>query len=293
MLPQKLTYLPIVWEVRKILLFLRYFAVALCRYPKIQLISDTVKDFPTWWKTVRRNNDFLSYDQPWIVFGAKRFLDTILKKNMSVWEYGSGSSTLYYAKRVKQVYSIENDKNWFEHIFRVLKILPMALVNSQQSTVNSQQSTVNSQQSTVNSQQSTVNSQQSTVNSQQSTVTINYQLFEADEQMTDLRFFSKSDNKTFEKYVKSIDKMPDNSLDVVMVDGRARTACIAHSMAKVKQGGWLIVDNSDRKYYFENNNELFDITKWEQQEFIGLVPYTFQFSKTSFFQKITVQCKSN
>jgi hypothetical protein len=89
---------------------------ALFKYRKLSIIWNAVIYFPKYYKSIRRHNDPLNYDQPWIVFEAKDFLDKILKKDMVVWEYGSGSSTLYFARRVKQVYSLENDKEWFDHL---------------------------------------------------------------------------------------------------------------------------------------------------------------------------------
>jgi hypothetical protein len=70
-----------------------------------------------------------------------------------------------------------------------------------------------------------------------------------------------------------------------LVDGRARKACIVHAIPKIKQGGYLIIDNSDRNYYFEQNEILFDKEKWESIHFEGPVPYSFDFSKTSFFKR--------
>jgi hypothetical protein len=77
---------------------------------------------------VKRYNNPLDHDQPWLVFSAIDFLQSLLNKEMTVWEYGSGSSTLFYAKRVKTVYSIENDKSWFEHITTLISTREIANV---------------------------------------------------------------------------------------------------------------------------------------------------------------------
>jgi hypothetical protein len=189
----------------------------------------------------------LDYDQPWIVFKAKEFLDGILKSDMTVWEYGSGSSTLYFARRVKQVYSVENDKEWFVHLNNRIEIEQMKNVH--------------------------------------------YRLIETEEankeDLNSIYISAFKKGEFLKNYATSINIIPDNSLDIVLIDGRARRACIAHAMSKVKQGGYLIVDNSDRSYYFINPNEiLFDITKWNSKHFIGPVPYGFHFGKTSFFKKV-------
>lgn len=37
--------------------------------------------------------------------------------------------------------------------------------------------------------------------------------------------------------------------DIIIVDGRDRVKCIESSIPKLKSGGWLILDNSERTYY--------------------------------------------
>lgn len=53
---------------------------------------------------------------PWITYAAIDFLDRRLSKNMSLFEYGCGASTLWFAQRVKEVISCEHDRHWYEKI---------------------------------------------------------------------------------------------------------------------------------------------------------------------------------
>jgi SAM-dependent methyltransferase len=53
---------------------------------------------------------------PWFSYAAIDFLDGFLKPNMSVCEYGSGGSTFFFARRVKSVYSIEDNAEWFNRV---------------------------------------------------------------------------------------------------------------------------------------------------------------------------------
>lgn len=46
-----------------------------------------------------------------------------------------------------------------------------------------------------------------------------------------------------------IEKEENESFDVILIDGRDRVKCIQSSIPKLKSGGWLIVDNSERPYY--------------------------------------------
>ena len=60
--------------------------------------------------------DFNGNPIPWMNFNVVDFLKERLTKEMNLFEYGSGFSTQFYAKNVKNVISIEHDKGWFEII---------------------------------------------------------------------------------------------------------------------------------------------------------------------------------
>lgn len=53
---------------------------------------------------------------PCVTYGFIDFISDRLNKNMDIFEYGSGNSTLWYAKKVNTVVSVEHDKKWFEAI---------------------------------------------------------------------------------------------------------------------------------------------------------------------------------
>ncbi len=53
---------------------------------------------------------------PWLPYAAIDFLEEFCQPNMAVCEYGSGGSTLFFSKRVKTVYSIEDNMEWFNLI---------------------------------------------------------------------------------------------------------------------------------------------------------------------------------
>lgn len=53
---------------------------------------------------------------PWVTYPFIDFIDERLNKEMSIFEFGSGNSTIYYAKKVKEVYSVEHDETWFTQI---------------------------------------------------------------------------------------------------------------------------------------------------------------------------------
>ena len=53
---------------------------------------------------------------PWIAFSAIEFLDSFVTDTMQVFEYGSGGSTLYFAKRTKSVISTEHNEQWMYRV---------------------------------------------------------------------------------------------------------------------------------------------------------------------------------
>ena len=53
---------------------------------------------------------------PWIAYSAIDFIQSRIKSDMSVFEFGSGASTAWWAKRVKEVDAVENDEEWFNFV---------------------------------------------------------------------------------------------------------------------------------------------------------------------------------
>jgi len=53
---------------------------------------------------------------PWVTYGFIDFISGRLNKNMDIFEYGSGNSTLWYGEKVNSVTSVEHDKNWYEKV---------------------------------------------------------------------------------------------------------------------------------------------------------------------------------
>ena len=61
--------------------------------------------------------DLARLDLPWWAFGAIEHVDAILKrrgKEMVAFEYGSGASTVWLARRCRAVHSVEHDSAWAE-----------------------------------------------------------------------------------------------------------------------------------------------------------------------------------
>ena len=63
----------------------------------------------------------LDLEVPWFSYSAIDFLDTFLEPNMTVCEYGSGGSTVFFARRVQSVFSIEDNPKWHELVTNRLR----------------------------------------------------------------------------------------------------------------------------------------------------------------------------
>lgn len=58
---------------------------------------------------------------PWISYSAIDELEVFLTKSSRVLEFGSGMSTIWYAKHAGEVYSVEDCKPWFEKVGNFIK----------------------------------------------------------------------------------------------------------------------------------------------------------------------------
>jgi precorrin-6B methylase 2 len=54
----------------------------------------------------------IDLELPWFSYGAIDFLETFLRPEMRVFEFGSGGSTIFFARRCASVESVEDDPAW-------------------------------------------------------------------------------------------------------------------------------------------------------------------------------------
>jgi predicted O-methyltransferase YrrM len=77
---------------------------------------------------------------PWLTASAVHVLDRYLNKSMVGLEWGSGKSTIWFARRLRMLVSVEHDASWHARISRDLKRLGLSNVDyrlaSAQSTAN-------------------------------------------------------------------------------------------------------------------------------------------------------------
>ena len=71
-----------------------------------------------WFTSVQRGGpvDRSGNPLPWYTYPAIYWLETVLTGTERVFEYGSGNSTLWFAKRVRSVTAIEHDERWTDRL---------------------------------------------------------------------------------------------------------------------------------------------------------------------------------
>lgn len=71
-----------------------------------------------WFDSVRRGGavDAAGEPTPWFTYPALHFLGDRVRRDWHVFEYGAGHSTVWWAARVAQVASVENDEGWFKRM---------------------------------------------------------------------------------------------------------------------------------------------------------------------------------
>ncbi len=129
-------------------------------------------------------------EEPWIVPEAVPVCEKILNNKMLALEWGSGRSTLWYAKRVEKLISIEHNLIWYD-------LVKEKLANSKIDNV---------------------------------------------EYIFAQEHSAGSDGVS--EYVAAANKYEDETVDFIVVDGALRQDTLKMALRKIKQGGYILLDNS-------------------------------------------------
>ena len=179
-------------------------------------------------------------ERPWTSQAAIRTFEKVLTKEMIGFEYGSGNSTLFFAKQLKHITSVEHNAGWFEIVKNKLeqrnqnnidyRFIPPVIPGAEQTYS-----------------------------------------FYTDYHLTGKDFQIRKEYHDYFSFVKGY---PNEHFDFIMVDGRARVECCLNAIPKLKSGGIFVLDNSDRDRYkpvftvlkdwkmLNTTTGLFDTTFW-------------------------------
>lgn len=216
------------------------------KHPHKHSLLELIFFFPRWYKYLNGGSSPIQDEVPWITFSAIKFLEQTLTKEMVVYEFGSGGSTLFLAKKVKQVYSVEHDPKWLQTVSVAIK-----------------------------------NKGYSNWSGQFIEPVYRSEYLGRSPSDPDAYVSGSPDFKgySFRGYVESIDDFSDRYFDLVLIDGRARPSCFKHAVPKVRAGGGIMWDNTDRSYYLEDIQNLQG--KLLRVDFSGPGPYVAFFTRTS------------
>jgi predicted O-methyltransferase YrrM len=168
---------------------------------------------PTRWRLWARSllsvfdvEDFIALDVPWWTFASTQKVEEFLsaRPGARVFEWGSGGSTLWLAKRSESVISVEYDGSWAETMrpllpenARLVREVPDRLTGA---------------------------------------------LGEVGSKRMGFRHLDFAD------YVDAIAR-EEGLFDLIVIDGRAREACLDRAMTKLADGGVIVIDNTNRRRY--------------------------------------------
>lgn len=145
------------------------------------------------WKTALKGAcDSVADELPCLCFECADFLRERIHRGARVFEYGSGGSSLFFSRLVDQVISIEHDRFWHE---KVVKALQRRDIN-------------NCDCRYLPALEEAVVGEKGACSS--------------------IGFFQQQlPGHSFKGYVLAITDYPEDFFDLVVVDGRARNACVA------------------------------------------------------------------
>ncbi len=158
------------------------------------------------WFSIYDLEDLLVHDVPWWTFASTDRVSEFLcvHPRARVFEWGSGASTMWLARRSASVTSIEHDAAWAE------QMTPRLPANARVRVVEPDRLT------------GTVHAVPSAKPG-----------------------FAGLD---FSSYVAAIDDVP-GCFDLIVIDGRAREACLDRAVERLAVGGLIVLDNVDRERY--------------------------------------------
>jgi len=183
-----------------------------------------------WWPD-RRASEFVTRHMPWLTYGATDWLATAVGSGSRVFEFGSGGSTFFFLDLGATLTSVEHEAAWHARVAAAVPAPARARADLRLVEARPLASG------------------------------------ERDGEYVSTKYDGVA--RSYESYARSIDGQPDASFDLILVDGRARVACVRHARAKVRPGGYLVLDDSSRPEYAAVPGLL---AGWPCRRFSGLGP---------------------
>jgi hypothetical protein len=180
------------------------------------------------WRTIKEGMavDANGDPIPWYTYPAIEYLESFDFKYCDVFEFGSGNSSLYWAKRARSVCSVEDNQGWFNEVSKT--------------------------------------------------------------RLGNQEILHRADEASYVKSLPSRGKL----FEIIVVDGNWRYACAIEAINCLKDGGMIVLDNSDRKIEKECG-KLLRKQGFLQIDFSGFGPINNYTWSTSIFIKSPVPLQKN
>ena len=214
---------------------------------RIPLVN-LVRNFGTWKDYLGRQSGPLEDRVPWITFDSASFLRSTVREGMDVFEWGMGGSTAFLLDIGVNLTSVEHNPEWYEKSLRDI---------GKSSSWNPN------------------------LIEPEQTGTVGDPINWSEYGTSDV----VNQNARFKNYASKITAFDDESFDLILVDGRSRPACFHHALSKVRVGGHVLWDNTDRKTYQKEMNAV-DPAAFKMLDFPGPSPYIPQFTRTTVWKRL-------
>ena len=185
-------------------------------------------------------DQLVALDVPWWTYRSIDRVDAFLESRdrATVFEFGSGASTIWLAKRAHSVISIEHDPDWYPIVAERISGLG----------------------------------------------NIDLRLIAIDKAPAqDPVYLSQKEGQvghSFQAYAESIDAA-DGLFDLIVIDGRVRSACLRHARPHLAEGGLIVFDNSRRDRY----DQAIKSSGMKELAYSGLTPSLPYPDKTTLLQE--------
>jgi predicted O-methyltransferase YrrM len=163
---------------------------------------------------VHNAEDLVALDLPWWTYEAIDLVDGHLAAHGSrarVFEFGSGASTVWLARRSAEVHAVEHHPQWAERVHSLL----------------------------------------ATAKGVTAEVTMHVPQVPRSADPVLPSGSPSAAALDFEQYVAVIDEVPGDPYDLVLVDGRARQESLRRAVRRVREDGLVLLDDAQRERYRE------------------------------------------
>lgn len=209
-----------------------------------------------WTKSAQGNEplDSSGAPLPWWTYPAIEFVNSMISKSDTVFEYGSGNSTLWWQERVAKVRAVEHDEVWATKVSKNLRGHNEVAFRGRSTDTESDPTLITYKSSNPRIQ------------------------FPYDAQKIERRGLLDSEYLDYAKEITT----HGEKYDWIVIDGMCRRLCPLFAVEFLKEDGIIIFDNSNRSDYKEGYEYLIN-QGFYQIRFSGSVPGAAFPSTTSIF----------